>query len=68
LALAAAIAGRYFRLHQRAKPRCSAPRRETIDLLIAFPDIGHKGALSGTREMVVPGLPYVVVYRLENWR
>jgi hypothetical protein len=27
--------------------------------------MGHEGALMGTREMVVPGLPYVVVYRLK---
>src|SRR5215210_1049729 len=40
--------------------------RETIDLLRAFPMIGHEGSLSGTREMVVPGLPYVIVHRLEK--
>jgi len=39
--------------------------RETIDLLATFPEIGHEGALSGTREMVVPGLPYIVVHRIE---
>src|SRR5438552_11162777 len=40
--------------------------RETIDLLAAFPQIGHDGALPGTRELVVPGLPYIVVHRLEG--
>jgi toxin ParE1/3/4 len=39
--------------------------RETIELLTTFPDMGHAGALAGTREMVVPGLPYIVVYRVE---
>jgi len=28
--------------------------------------MGHKGALSGTREFVVPGLPYIIVHRIEN--
>ena len=39
--------------------------RETIELLGAFPNIGREGALAGTRELVVPGLPYIVVYRVE---
>ncbi len=49
-----------------AARRVGARIRETIDLLVAFPDIGHQGALSGTREMVVPGLPYVIVHRVET--
>jgi plasmid stabilization system protein ParE len=28
--------------------------RKTVELLAAFPDIGHEGALAGTRELVVP--------------
>jgi len=52
--------------HPDAARRVGARIRETIDLLVAFPDIGHQGALSGTREMVVPGLPYVVVHRVET--
>jgi toxin ParE1/3/4 len=39
--------------------------QETIDLLSAFPHMGHDGALSGTREFVVPGLPHVIVHRVE---
>jgi len=39
--------------------------RETIDLLTVFPMIGHEGALPGTRDMVVPGLPYIIVHRVE---
>jgi len=38
----------------------------TIDLLSAFPHIGDEGALAGTREMGVPGLPYIVVHRIET--
>jgi toxin ParE1/3/4 len=40
--------------------------RETIGLLAAFPGMGHGGVLPGTREMIVPGLPYIVVYRVES--
>jgi toxin ParE1/3/4 len=39
--------------------------RETVELLPIFPHVGHQGTLAGTRELVVPGLPYIVVYRLE---
>jgi plasmid stabilization system protein ParE len=48
-----------------AAPRVGARIRETIGLLVTFPNLGHGGALSGTREMVVPGLPYIIVYRIE---
>jgi toxin ParE1/3/4 len=40
--------------------------RETIDLLLKFPNLGHKGAQPGTREMLVPRLPYIIVYRIER--
>ena len=39
--------------------------RETVHLLANFPMIGHEGSLQGTRKMVVPGLPYIVVYQIE---
>ena len=38
--------------------------RSTIETLAAFPLLGHGGHVDGTLEFVVPGLPYVVVYRL----
>jgi toxin ParE1/3/4 len=42
--------------------------REIVELLADFPDIGHQGTLAATREVVVPGLPYVIVYRSEPKR
>jgi len=39
--------------------------RETIELLAKFSQLGHPGALAGTREMVVPGLPYIIVHRID---
>ena len=49
----------------RASQRVGRRIRETIALLCDFPLIGHRGALDGTREMIVRGLPYVIVYRIE---
>jgi plasmid stabilization system protein ParE len=40
--------------------------RETIELLGVYPNIGREGARAGTRELVVPGLPYVVVHRIDT--
>jgi addiction module RelE/StbE family toxin len=40
--------------------------REVAALIGKFPLIGHGGVLAGTREMGVPGLPYVIVYRVDE--
>jgi toxin ParE1/3/4 len=39
--------------------------RETIKLLGEFPRIAHPGTVPKTLEMIVPGLPFVIVYRLD---
>jgi toxin ParE1/3/4 len=31
-------------------------------LLRDYPDLGRMGRIEGTREMVIPGLPYLVIY------
>jgi plasmid stabilization system protein ParE len=49
-----------------AAQRVGARIRETINLLLKFPGMGHKGAQPGTREMLVPRLPYIIVYRIES--
>jgi plasmid stabilization system protein ParE len=38
---------------------------ETINLLRSAPRLGHIGRRPGTREIVVSGLPYIVIYRLD---
>jgi toxin ParE1/3/4 len=37
--------------------------RAICERLTAFPEIGRQGVRGGTRELSVPGLPYVIVYR-----
>jgi toxin ParE1/3/4 len=49
-----------------AARRVAARVRETISLVGDFPYIGRVGALVGTRELVVPTLPDVVVYSVEE--
>jgi plasmid stabilization system protein ParE len=39
--------------------------RATADLLQEFPLAGHAGLVTGTREMIVVGLPYVIVHRID---
>jgi plasmid stabilization system protein ParE len=39
--------------------------REVTELLPHLPYLGREGTLPNTREMVVPGLPYVIVCQVE---
>ena len=36
------------------------------DRLSEFPHIGHLGAVSGTYEWTVPGLPYIIVHEVDD--
>jgi toxin ParE1/3/4 len=49
-----------------AARRIGSRIQETVNLLLKFPSMGHKGAQPGTREMLVPRLPYIIVYRVES--
>ena len=40
--------------------------RQAIDRLADFPASGRRGQVEGTRELVIPGLPYLVVYRVRE--
>lgn len=39
--------------------------RASAEVLRDFPLIGHQGVSPATREIVVVGLPYIIVYRIE---
>lgn len=40
--------------------------RDCVLRLCEFPESGRAGGIAGTRELVVTGLPYVVVYRISS--
>lgn len=40
--------------------------RASIARLRRYPELGRLGRVDGTRELVVAGLPYLVVYRLSG--
>lgn len=40
--------------------------RETVERLALFPRSARRGSVAGTYELVVPGLPYIVVYTIEE--
>ena len=42
--------------------------RKTVDALCRHPEMGRPGRVAGTREIVVPGTPFVVPYRVKDNR
>ena len=40
--------------------------REAISGLAQFPERGRGGRVSGTRELVIPGTPFLVAYRISS--
>ena len=51
-------------------PRAAIQQRERVTeavaRLVEFPDSGRPGRIVGTRELVVPGTPFVVAYRVRT--
>ena len=41
---------------------------EAADLLQSHPEMGRPGRIVGTRELVVPGTPYIIPYRVRRER
>ena len=46
--------------------RIVAAIHRAVENLERFPAIGRPGRVMGTRELVVPGTPYIVPYRVRN--
>lgn len=51
---------------ERAADRVLSRIRQTAMLLGQFPMMGHEGEVEGTREFLVTGLPYILIYRLTS--
>ena len=60
-----AIAEHISERNPAASKRVGDRIRRTAQLLSEFPFIGHPGKLSATQEFVIPGLPYIIVYRID---
>jgi toxin ParE1/3/4 len=58
--------GGYLRARNpTAAQRAARTIRNTVQLLTCFPELGHEGVRPGTREYVIPRLPYIFVYRFD---
>ena len=51
-----------------AAARIAVTLLTAVERLAGLPNLGRPGRLSGTRELVVPGTPYVIPYRLRGER
>lgn len=60
---------RYIGLHNSVAAIAVIARiKATTELLVEFPRIGREGTVSGTSELVVKGLPYIIVYEVREAR
>lgn len=59
-----------FDFSQTRNPRLAVVRDEciaaTVRRLRLFPEIGRHGRVTGTRELVVHGAPFIVAYRADD--
>jgi toxin ParE1/3/4 len=54
--------------HPDAAARIAETLLQAVEQLAEFPSRGRPGRAAGTRELVVPGTPYVIPYRLRSDR
>ena len=48
----------------KAAKRMADRVQEAVEYLTDHPNMGRQGRVSGTRELVVSGTPFIVVYRI----
>ena len=39
---------------------------DSVSRLATFPEMGRRGRVGGTRELVIPSQPYIVAYRIQG--
>lgn len=54
--------------HPDASGRVAMTLLAAVERLAELPNLGRPGRVAGTRELIVPGTPYVVPYRLRGDR
>jgi toxin ParE1/3/4 len=60
-------AGEYIAQDKPSAAKRMASRvREAVEMLLDQPNLGRPGRLTGTKELVVSGTPFVVVYRVRK--
>jgi toxin ParE1/3/4 len=52
--------------NERASASVVAAIRKAVQLLADYPALGRRGRVAGTRELVVPGTPYIIPYRVRG--
>jgi addiction module RelE/StbE family toxin len=62
----AAIGAYIAESNPQAAWRVEVRLREAVARLAQFPAMGRPGRIAGTRELVVPGTPYIVPYRVSG--
>ncbi len=61
----AAVREYIARDNPRAARKVAAAILESVERLVEFPASGRPGRLPHTRELVVPGTPFIIPYRVE---
>ena len=54
--------------HPLAATRIAEALLDAVERVAQLPNLGRPGRVTGTRELVVPGTPYVIPYRLRGGR
>ena len=54
--------------HPGAANRIAMMLLAAVERLAELPNLGRPGRVAGTRELVVPGMPYVIPYRVRGDR
>ena len=54
--------------HPDAARKIQAAIREAVERLADYPNRGRPGRYEGTRELIIVGTPYIVVYRVREER
>jgi toxin ParE1/3/4 len=52
--------------HPAAAERVGRRIENAASGLARFPESGHAGKVPGTRELVIPGLPYFLIYQVNS--